>query len=111
MRAAADDDDVVVLLQRAGPLQDLLAEEDVLHAAAPERIDADRAAAEGRGAVDRDLPEVVAELLGADDPVAAVALQHVAWTCATSPPDGKWWMCVSRRSTVSASGPTIAITE
>ncbi len=35
VRAAADDDDVVVLLQPPGALEDLLAEEDVLHGAYP----------------------------------------------------------------------------
>ena len=75
--AAADDDDVVVPLQRAGPLEDLLAEEDVLHRRASQRVDSDRAAPERRRAVDRDLPDVLAELLRADDPVAAVALEHV----------------------------------
>ena len=79
VRAAADDDDVVVLLQRPGALEDLLAEEDVLHARAPrERVDADGPAAERRGAVDRDLPDVLAELLGAEHPVAALALEDVA---------------------------------
>ena len=37
VRATAHDDDVVMLLQRPGSLQDLLAEEDVLHAAPPPR--------------------------------------------------------------------------
>ena len=43
VRAAADDDDVVVALELARPREDLLLEEDVLHAPASERVDADRA--------------------------------------------------------------------
>ena len=108
VRAAADDDDVVVPLERAGPLQDHLAEEDVLHSA-PTRRQA--AAAERRGAVDRDLRDVVAELLGEEHPVAAVALEDVTRDvrdlAARTGSDGGASFAAA---TVPASGPVIAST-
>ena len=109
VRAAADDDDVVVALELARPREDLLLEEDVLHALASQRVDADRPTAERGGAVDRDLVQVVAVLLREHDPVARRrARSTCAVMCATSPPEGKWCRCVRRRSTVAASAPTSA---
>ena len=109
VRAAADDDDVVVPLELAGALEDLLLEEDVLHSARSERVDADRAAAERRRPVDRDLPEVVAVLLREDDPVGVAArVEHVRRDVRDLAARREVCRCVSRRITVSASGPATA---
>ena len=89
-------------------------EEDVLHPPLPSRIDADEPAAEGLGTVHGDLRTGSGRTPGGTRASQARRSRCSTWASECERPhrptgSDRW--CVRRRSTVSASGPMIAIID